>query len=68
MKIIQITCGNESEGHEIYGLSDQGDLYVWGYKSFPLPQPDEEGNTTIHLYGWRKMDDDLNNKQHASKV
>ncbi len=32
MQIIQITASATSEGHEIFGLGDDQQVYYWDYK------------------------------------
>lgn len=83
MKIIQIISTPEIEtseysssistvGEVIYGLSDEGKLYIWGNSRIELATPqkyidDEDGleKTQTHEIrtGWKLMKDEINEQK-----
>ena len=57
----QTEFGKEIETKtDIYGLSDEGNLYRWVSKFKRYERPNIEGDTGEYIYGWKLLEDEIN--------
>ena len=59
IRIIQITTGQEDvDGHTLYGLDNEGNLYFWSKKFIKTPKY-KRGDLAEYSYGWESIPNEL---------